>query len=338
MSQSQWEMYKKLSPTKKKEFLTVNPDLKKEFLELLRAEEKERRESIERKTPSLQATLKQAVPQKISLSPEDIELEQKITHLMDTIAEKTTCYREKMLQCFETGRYWNWVKGELNYTSNALEQQIVEAKDESERRLIQQVYHREIANHDKAFDFVLQSALSQEPITVSFIQDLHKKILQHTEDEHAGQFRQCKVRFGRTQTVLPAYQKVPYMTMHLAESLNNPDEHPIDAALRAHFKLVAIHPFTDGNGRTSRLLMNALLIKNNYPPFWVEPEKKPCYINALEEYSVKGNPRPYKYFMLSCLDVALDKSIRRLKHLPRDLTRMEHYQQTYHHTASVNTR
>lgn len=329
MSQPQWENYKELSPAEKKEFLTANPDLKKEFLERLRTEEKERRGSETSKKSSLQMTLQQATVKQNTLTPEEIEVEQKIAHLMDTISEKTSCYREKMLECFEIGRYWNWVKSELNYTSNALEQQLVDTKDEDNRRLIRKVYHQEIKNHDDAFDFILESALTKSPVTISLIQDLHKKILHKTEDEHAGIFRQCKVRFDSTQTILPAYQKVPYMTLQLAESLNNPKENPLDAALRAHFELVAIHPFTDGNGRTSRLLMNMILLKNDYPPLWIEPSKKACYINALETYNTKGDSRPYKLFMLSCLDASLDKSIGRLKHSPRDVTRKEVYNDIY---------
>ena len=56
-----------------------------------------------------------------------------------------------------------------------------------------------------------------------------------------------------------------------------------DAAFTAHRRLVDIHPFNDGNGRTARLLMNLVLIRSGYPPIAVRPEDRPSYIRALQE-------------------------------------------------------
>ena len=56
-----------------------------------------------------------------------------------------------------------------------------------------------------------------------------------------------------------------------------------ETAFAAHRRLVEIHPFNDGNGRTARLLMNLVLIRGGYPPVPVRPEDRPRYIAALNE-------------------------------------------------------
>ena len=78
------------------------------------------------------------------------------------------------------------------------------------------------------------------------------------------------------------------------------------AAFEAHFRLAAIHPFGDGNGRTARLLMNLLLIREGYPPVAVRPEDRKAYLDALERGSLTGDPQPFQSFMHERLDAALD--------------------------------
>ena len=58
--------------------------------------------------------------------------------------------------------------------------------------------------------------------------------------------------------------------------------HPIILAALAHYKLVTIHPFVDGNGRTARLLMNLLLRQHGYPLAIIKKEKRAEYIAAIE--------------------------------------------------------
>ncbi|WP_344698824.1 Fic family protein [Sphingomonas limnosediminicola] len=71
----------------------------------------------------------------------------------------------------------------------------------------------------------------------------------------------------------------------------------IDAAFDAHFRLVGIHPFADGNGRTARLLMNLLLVRDGYRPVAVRPEDRSEYLDALETASNQGDLRPFQLLM-----------------------------------------
>ena len=74
----------------------------------------------------------------------------------------------------------------------------------------------------------------------------------------------------------------------------------------AHYRLVAIHPFGDGNGRTARLLMNLLLLRDGYPPVAVRPEDRKTYLDTLKEQaSVREDLKPFQTFMHRRLDATL---------------------------------
>jgi Fic family protein len=67
------------------------------------------------------------------------------------------------------------------------------------------------------------------------------------------------------------------------------DLHPVTIAGEAHYKLVSIHPFVDGNGRTARLLMNLLLMQTGYPPAIIRKEDRSKYINSIEKAQLGGS-------------------------------------------------
>jgi Fic family protein len=73
------------------------------------------------------------------------------------------------------------------------------------------------------------------------------------------------------------------------ERLLNPTGHPIEQAARAHFDLVSIHPFVDGNGRTARLIMNLILLKHGYFPTIILKNDRKKYYDALEKGRQKNN-------------------------------------------------
>jgi Fic family protein len=81
----------------------------------------------------------------------------------------------------------------------------------------------------------------------------------------------------------------------------------------AHFRLVAIHPFADGNGRTARLLMNLILLRGGYPPVAVRPQDRKAYLDALEHASLKEDLAPFQMFMHRRLDETLDEYLRVLE-------------------------
>lgn len=81
--------------------------------------------------------------------------------------------------------------------------------------------------------------------------------------------------------------------------------HPVEFAALAHYKLVYIHPFVDGNGRTSRLLMNLILMQAGYPPITIRKEQRAEYYHVLEVAN-EGDVRPFIRFIAKCTETTLD--------------------------------
>ena len=82
--------------------------------------------------------------------------------------------------------------------------------------------------------------------------------------------------------------------------------HPIEFAALAHYKLVTIHPFYDGNGRTSRLLMNLILMQAGFPPVSIKVEDRFRYYETLE-LANEGDIRPFIRFIAECAERTLDE-------------------------------
>jgi Fic family protein len=84
-------------------------------------------------------------------------------------------------------------------------------------------------------------------------------------------------------------------------------------AFDGHYRLTAIHPFGDGNGRTARLLMNLMLIRGGYPPVAVRPEDRKTYLETLERASLADDPIPFQSFMHERLETTLGEYLSMLR-------------------------
>ena len=144
--------------------------------------------------------------------------------------------------------------------------------------------HLEAINHKHAIDFVEALARKEEPITEHSIRQIHALILRTIDDENAGRYRSVRVRITGTTYVPPEAIAVPSLMQELVNWLNSIEAmclYPVERAALAHFRLVHIHPFVDGNGRTARLLMNLILMRGGYPPAVIRMERRPQYYEAL---------------------------------------------------------
>ena len=165
----------------------------------------------------------------------------------------------------------DWFRVELTYTSNAIEGNTLNRRETAlvvEKGLTvggkTLVEHLEAANHAKAVDWITQKVeLSDEPISEQDLLKIHELILAGIDSQNAGFYRNIPVRISGSTVVLPNPRKVPdLMNEFCAWLCDDKDEgHPVKKAAEAHYRLVSIHPFVDGNGRTARLLMNLILLK-----------------------------------------------------------------------------
>lgn len=214
-----------------------------------------------------------------------------------------------------------WFKIELTYTSNAIEGNtlsraetalVVEKGIAVDGKTLQE--HLEAVNHAKAFEWILHKIDSKKQnITERTILELHQLILQKIVDNQAGRYRTVPVRIAGSTVIMPNALKVPELMNKFVSWLQKSTTHPCILAVDAHFKLVSIHPFVDGNGRTARLLMNMILMQVGYPPAVIRKEDRKRYIASIEKAQLGGSLSEYYSLMYEAIDRSLDMYIHALE-------------------------
>ena len=150
--------------------------------------------------------------------------------------------------------------------------------------------HLEAINHEKAILFLDDLVKNNEPISEWNIKNIHQLILKDIDNENAGRYRKENVTIKGATHIPPDYLKVPELMEKLILTYNTWNEyHPIIQAALLHGELVKIHPFVDGNGRTSRLLMNLVLMNNGYNPVIIKKESRLKYYEALDKAHTTGD-------------------------------------------------
>lgn len=111
-------------------------------------------------------------------------------------------------------------------------------------------------------------------------------------------YRNVEVRIAGAKHKPPVPSVMYYLIKEFYNNLNsNTEFNPIELAAWTHAEFVKIHPFVDGNGRTSRLIMNYQLMRNRFLPVSINEEDRLEYFNLLEEYAVNGNLTPFADFI-----------------------------------------
>lgn len=146
------------------------------------------------------------------------------------------------------------------------------------------VEHLEAINHKDAIQYLIEITENKEGLTESLIKNFHQLILKDIDDQNAGKYRNENVTISGARHLPPHHIKVPeFMQKLIREHKNHwEDYHPIIKACLLHGEFVKIHPFIDGNGRTSRLLMNFELMKYGYTPVIIETSSRAQYYEALD--------------------------------------------------------
>jgi Fic family protein len=202
---------------------------------------------------------------------------------------------------------------ELTYTSNAIEGNTLSAVETT--LVIEKGVtisgkplkdHLEALDHYDAIRYVRELAHHQTPLTESDVRNLHKLVMQRSAPEIAGQYADLP-RYVRTETgrySFPSPAEVPALMGDFAAWLGRAPEIP-NTAFTAHRRLVDIHPFNDGNGRTARLLMNLILIRAGYPPVAVRPEDRLEYVRGLQEEQAGHGVERFTALLYRRLDTTL---------------------------------
>ncbi len=174
--------------------------------------------------------------------------------------------------------------------------------------------HLEVTNHKNAIDYLGELLTKVEPITQADVKKIHGLILEGINNKYAGRYRDVEIYVTGSDHDFPKPALVEGLMLEffqwLVERQENLDLHPVRLAAQAHFKLVDIHPFIDGNGRTSRLLMNLILMKYGYPIaiFECETPKRKAYYAALRA-GHKGSLLPLEIMTAEYVNATADKYV-----------------------------
>lgn len=157
--------------------------------------------------------------------------------------------------------------------------------------------HLEAINHHEAIAFVKDLAQPNYVLKPRDLLQLHQLILRGIYPTEAGKYRKVQVMIQGSAHMPPA----PYLIEKEMEEYfiwynkNRKVLHPVVLAAEMHERLVTIHPFIDGNGRTSRLIMNLILIQNGYVIANIKGDydSRMSYYKALEKCQTEGNKEDF---------------------------------------------
>ena len=169
----------------------------------------------------------------------------------------------------------------------------------------------EVVNHKKAYEYVKKCIAENKPLTENIVKDLHAILTENIIV--GGIYRNQEVRISGAGFTPPAGNEMYVQIKSFYEDLKHrKDLNPMELAAWTHAEFVRIHPFVDGNGRTSRLLMNYQLMINGYLPVSVDKEDRLDYYNALEQYAAHGNLEPFADFVANLEEKQLDEYLKLL--------------------------
>lgn len=241
------------------------------------------------------------------------------------IAKKLLLDKYQPIDPIITKNMGQWLRNEITYTSNALEGNtltrqethlILEEGITIGGKRVNEIL--ETINHDSALKFVIELAKNK---TISKLKEqdllnIHSIILKGIDDINSGKYRNLPVRISGSTMIPPNYLKVPELMKNMVQNINQNSKdkyNTIDSAIEAHYQLVSIHPFVDGNGRTARLLLNLILLMDNYPMVFIAKEERTQYLSALEKAQIGGSKDDYELLMLKAIERSLDLYLNQIE-------------------------
>ncbi len=254
---------------------------------------------------------------------------------MDAIKKVIDIYRETSKGWLDAGRFAEYA---ITYHSTAIEGSTLTSLQVT--KLIENgitasnksyTDHLMVTDHYQAIKFIEKHAAIKTKLTPAFISEMASILMKNTGsivfaaidsfDISKGEYRKCGVSAGNR--VFPSYQKVLPMVKLLCDKLNDDlntaqtIEEKLKISFRAQFELVSIHPFGDGNGRVSRLLMNYIQLYFDLPMNAVFKQDKIKYIETMETARRSDNLDLYYKFMMAQYQKFLKSEIKHIDNLKK---------------------
>jgi Fic family protein len=173
--------------------------------------------------------------------------------------------------------------------------------------------HLEAINHKEAILFIEDLVTQKMELSEYVLKQIHGIVLYGIDRENAGVYRKLPVAIAGSKHLPPQ----PYLLQDLMEDyfrfyeLHKDDLHPVILAAEMHERLVSIHPFIDGNGRTSRLIMNLILLQHGFPLAIIggDYESRMAYYDALEKVQTENDKQSFILLIAEKVLFALERYI-----------------------------
>lgn len=177
--------------------------------------------------------------------------------------------------------------------------------------------HLEAINHNHAVEFVKDLVQKKSPVTEKLLLQIHHLVLRGIDVENAGRYRKLQVMIKGSKHIPPQAFLVPKQMEELFiwYNKNKSHLHPVVLAANLHEKLVTIHPFIDGNGRTARLLMNLVLLQHGFVIANIKGDNlnRIKYYNVLEQANAENDNSAFVSFIIEVEASSLKRYIDIIK-------------------------
>ncbi len=153
----------------------------------------------------------------------------------------------------------------------------------------------EVMNGKDAWEFVKNYKGS---LNERFLQNIQNEVTKNTKCRLQGKYRDSEVRITGSEWKPPRAKDVPFQMKKMIDGYRKLKRtlHPVEVATWLHNNFVQVHPFSDGNGRTARLLLNWVLLRKKYPPIVIGIQNKEQYYYAIEAAD-NGNQKSFAVFL-----------------------------------------
>ena len=162
------------------------------------------------------------------------------------------------------------------------------------------IEHLEAKNHQTALEYLFNYLTNKTSINEKLVLKLHE-ILMNGIHSDAGFYRRHGVRIVGSNVPTANYVKVPYLMEELAKDISKKPKDVIKDVAFIHSRFEQIHPFGDGNGRVGRLIMNAMLLRQNIAPAVVKQKEKQKYYSSLNTAQLKEDAKLLEDFILDSI-------------------------------------
>jgi len=226
----------------------------------------------------------------------------------DIIINKSRGYKNILKKILENPDIYDQFILSLTYHTNRLEGSTLTENETkailfdnialANRSMVEQL---EAKNHQAALEY-LSSYLNSpsSKINEELILKLHS-VLMNGINNDAGFYRKHGVRILGTNIPTANYLKVPVLMKGLVKNINLRQKDIITQITKTHSRFEQIHPFSDGNGRVGRLIMQAMLLIRNLPPAIIKQEKKQFYHNSLKKSQLNKDFLPLENFICDAI-------------------------------------